>query len=69
MSLETIPYVDHPEIKINEHESTEMPFRYVADRMGKPIMPAVRMLKDLGRVTRHQAKYFVGHDISDQEGH
>jgi len=37
--LDSIPYVDHPELKINKHESTEMPFRYVKGHDGKPIMP------------------------------
>ncbi|KAL3489750.1 SAM-dependent RNA methyltransferase [Aspergillus germanicus] len=37
--LEEIQYVDHPEIVVNEHERTEMPFRYVKDSSGKPIMP------------------------------
>ncbi|KAJ5226680.1 SAM-dependent RNA methyltransferase predicted [Penicillium citrinum] len=37
--LEQIPYVDYPEILINEHERTEMPFRYVKDDAGEPIMP------------------------------
>jgi len=37
--LQEIPYVDWPEIKINKHESTEMPFRYVKDSGGQPIMP------------------------------
>ncbi|OAL34781.1 hypothetical protein AYO20_05976 [Fonsecaea nubica] len=37
--LDKIPYVDFPELKVDEHESTEMPFRYVADNTGKPIMP------------------------------
>ncbi|KIW82192.1 hypothetical protein Z517_05219 [Fonsecaea pedrosoi CBS 271.37] len=37
--LDKIPYVDFPELKVDEHESTEMPFRYVADDTGKPIMP------------------------------
>ncbi|KAL4814017.1 SAM-dependent RNA methyltransferase [Aspergillus spinulosporus] len=37
--LEEIQYIDHPEIVINEHERTEMPFRYVKDSEGKPIMP------------------------------
>lgn len=41
--LEKIPYVDHPEIKTNEHESTEMPFRYIKDSKGQPIMPEVCM--------------------------
>lgn len=39
--LEEIPYIDYPEIVINEHERTEMPFRYVKDSDGKPIMPKV----------------------------
>ncbi|KAJ5901317.1 SAM-dependent RNA methyltransferase predicted [Penicillium tannophilum] len=37
--LEEIAYVDYPEILINEHERTEMPFRYVKDASGEPIMP------------------------------
>lgn len=39
--LEQISYVDYPEILINEHERTEMPFRYVKDDAGQPIMPQV----------------------------
>jgi ribosome biogenesis SPOUT family RNA methylase Rps3 len=39
--LEKISYVDYPEILINEHERTEMPFRYVVDAKGEPIMPDV----------------------------
>jgi ribosome biogenesis SPOUT family RNA methylase Rps3 len=39
--LEEIPYVDYPELQINEHERTEMPFRYVKDAEEKPIMPDV----------------------------
>ncbi|RYP61660.1 hypothetical protein DL770_009739 [Monosporascus sp. CRB-9-2] len=38
-TLTTIPYVDFPELKFNEHESTQMPFRYVKGPDGKPIMP------------------------------
>ncbi|KAG5984394.1 hypothetical protein E4U55_004967 [Claviceps digitariae] len=37
--LEKVPHVDFPELKFNEHESTQMPFRYVTDKEGKPIMP------------------------------
>jgi len=37
--LDKIPYVDHPELRINKNESTEMPFRYVKGQNGKPIMP------------------------------
>jgi len=37
--LDKISYVDEPEIRINKNESTEMPFRYVKGKDGKPIMP------------------------------
>ncbi|KAJ5248688.1 hypothetical protein N7468_000139 [Penicillium chermesinum] len=37
--LEDISYVDYPEIHVSEHERTEMPFRYVVDAKGQPIMP------------------------------
>ncbi|CAK7264350.1 hypothetical protein SEPCBS57363_001025 [Sporothrix epigloea] len=37
--LDDIPYLDFPELKFNEHESTQMPFRYVKRDDGKPIMP------------------------------
>lgn len=46
--LEEIRYVDHPEIRVDEHESTEMPFRYVLDARGQPIFPPVSW-------TRHSA--------------
>ncbi len=39
MNLDEIPYVDFPELQLNDHESTEMPFRYVLGSDGKPIMP------------------------------
>ena len=39
--LNDIPYVDDPELRIDEHESTVMPFRYVKDADGKAIMPQV----------------------------
>lgn len=38
--LDQIKYIDYPELKLDEHESTEMPFRYVAAKEGGPIMPA-----------------------------
>ncbi|KAI2627433.1 DUF431-domain-containing protein [Hypomontagnella submonticulosa] len=38
-TLNKIPYTDFPELKFNEHESTEMPFRYVKGDDGKPVMP------------------------------
>ncbi|KAH7094559.1 SAM-dependent RNA methyltransferase [Paraphoma chrysanthemicola] len=37
--VDKIPFVDHPEIKINKNESTQMPFRYVKGNDGQPIMP------------------------------
>lgn len=37
--VDKVPYLDFPELKFNEHESTEMPFRYVKDDQDKPIMP------------------------------
>ncbi|OAA62547.1 DUF431 domain containing protein [Niveomyces insectorum RCEF 264] len=37
--LTEIPYVDFPELTFNEHESTQMPFRYVKGDNGQPIMP------------------------------
>ncbi|KAI4120540.1 MAG: hypothetical protein LQ338_006951 [Usnochroma carphineum] len=37
--LNDIPYIDHPEIRIDEHERTEMPFRYIQDAQGNPVMP------------------------------
>lgn len=37
--LDKIQYIDHPELKIDEYESTVMPFRYVRDKEGAPVMP------------------------------
>lgn len=37
--LEEVPYIDYPELRINHHESTEMPFRYVKGPDGQPVMP------------------------------
>jgi len=37
--LEKIEYIDNPELQINQHESTQMPFRYVKGDYGRPIMP------------------------------
>lgn len=37
--LSEIDYVDYPELKFSKFESTEMPFRYVKDKNGNPIMP------------------------------
>ena len=41
VSLNNITYLDYPELRIDEQESTEMPFRYVKDADGAPIMPKV----------------------------
>ncbi len=46
-TLSEIPYVDKPEIRINGHESIEMPFRYMTDVNGLPIMPKVSYVKHL----------------------
>jgi hypothetical protein len=43
--LDDIPYVDYPEIQINKNESTQMPFRYVKDDKGMPVMPEVCVLR------------------------
>lgn len=42
--MNEIAYLDHPELKFNEHESTQMPFRYVKGEDGKPIMPEVNTI-------------------------
>ncbi|KAI9715978.1 MAG: hypothetical protein M1812_005612 [Candelaria pacifica] len=39
VALDKIGYIDYPELQIDEHESTEMPFRYMTGRDGRPIMP------------------------------
>ena len=41
VSLNDIAYIDYPELRVDEHESTEMPFRYMVDDDGSPIMPLV----------------------------
>lgn len=46
--LDEIPYVDYPELKLDEHESTEMPFRYVKSEDGGPAMPEVCLKIDSG---------------------
>ncbi len=42
--LDKISYIDFPELRLDEHESTEMPFRYVRGSDNKPVMPKVTML-------------------------
>ena len=34
-----IKFLDYPEIRYNKYESTEMPFRYIVDEEGTPILP------------------------------
>lgn len=41
--LDKVPYVDYPELRLDEHETTEMPFRYVKSADGRPIMPEVSL--------------------------
>ncbi|EDK38817.1 conserved hypothetical protein [Meyerozyma guilliermondii ATCC 6260] len=38
-SFEDIKFIDYPEIRYNKHESTEMPFRYILNDEGIPILP------------------------------
>lgn len=56
--LNDIPYVDEPELRIDEHESTIMPFRYVKDAEVKPIMPQVSI---------HRAILCVTKDLTNRE--
>ncbi|CAI4036339.1 hypothetical protein SMKI_15G1790 [Saccharomyces mikatae IFO 1815] len=37
--FEDIKFIDYPEFRFNKNEATEMPFRYVLDKEGKPILP------------------------------
>ncbi|KAL7423351.1 hypothetical protein Q5752_002654 [Cryptotrichosporon argae] len=39
VELDKIPFVDFPTITFNKHESIEMPFRYVRNAAGEPILP------------------------------
>ncbi|GMK57776.1 hypothetical protein CspeluHIS016_0406100 [Cutaneotrichosporon spelunceum] len=39
IALEDIAFTDFPTITFNKHESIEMPFRYVRDGDGQPILP------------------------------
>ncbi len=41
--MNKIEYIDHPEIKVDEHESTVMPFRYMLDGKRQPILPEVTL--------------------------
>ena len=61
-----VPYVDFPELKFNDHESTEMPFRYVRTADGKPIMPEVELRLD--NYINDLLTSYTGHGRADQEG-
>lgn len=37
--FEDIKFIDYPEFRFNKNEATEMPFRYVLNDQGKPILP------------------------------
>lgn len=37
--FENIKFIDYPEIKFSQYESTEMPFRYVVNSDQEPILP------------------------------
>ncbi|KAK6458621.1 SAM-dependent RNA methyltransferase [Scheffersomyces xylosifermentans] len=39
VKFEDIKFLDYPEIRYNKYESTEMPFRYIVDENGEPILP------------------------------
>lgn len=39
IKFEDIKFIDYPEIRYNKYESTEMPFRYILDSEGTPILP------------------------------
>ena len=37
--FEDIKFIDYPEFRFNKNEATEMPFRYVLNSEGKPVLP------------------------------
>lgn len=37
--LKDLEFIDYPEIRFNKNEATEMPFRYLVDKDGLPILP------------------------------
>lgn len=46
--FENIKFIDYPEIKFSQYESTEMPFRYVVNADDEPILPEgmLELIKD-----------------------
>lgn len=49
-----IRFIDYPEIKFNKYESTEMPFRYVLDAEGNPVLP-----KGMLELIKHDAEQSI----------
>ncbi|KAL8910599.1 MAG: hypothetical protein Q9172_007816 [Xanthocarpia lactea] len=58
-ALGQIAYIDYPEIRVDEHESTEMPFRYVKDADGEPVMPE--------RYSMHFVRHLVALEVGRSE--
>lgn len=58
--------MDFPELKFNEHESTEMPFRYVKTEDGEPIMPKVRHRLNSALESRN-IDLALGHEGADRQ--
>ncbi|KAG2735989.1 hypothetical protein G9P44_000079 [Scheffersomyces stipitis] len=54
VKFEDIKFLDYPEIRYNKYESTEMPFRYIVDANGEPILP-VGMLE----LIKHDAEQSI----------
>lgn len=66
--LDKVPHVDFPELKFNEHESTEMPFRYVVDESGNPIMPPVSPIRLRIGLAAACANHLLGYERVDTKG-
>ena len=60
--LDKISYVDFPELKLDDHESTEMPFRYMVNDEGQPVMP--KGMIDLIKADADKA--FDGIELADE---
>lgn len=52
--FQDIAFIDYPEIKFNKYESTEMPFRYVLDSQGEPVLP-----KGMLELIKHDAEQSI----------
>jgi ribosome biogenesis SPOUT family RNA methylase Rps3 len=39
IKFEDVKFIDYPEFRFNKYEATEMPFRYVLNESGRPILP------------------------------